>query len=394
MPRPPDEPDLPDLPLLTARDLNRATLARQGLLERGELPLDEAVETVGALQAQYPPSPPVALWSRVAGVTLDGYAAALDAHRLVTGLLMRGTIHVVSARQYWATAAAVASAHDGLAAPVERTSPVDLAALGSALLARLGEAPVSQAEVADAIRDWLVRAGHDPDDPEVARLGRWAWRAARGSSAVLYVQRDGAWGRRAPDAYRDARAVLPPAPDVCEEESRVALVRHHLRAFGPAARDDIASWMGEPRRLRVDAALQALDAELVRFQDEAGRVLYDVVEGPRPGGETAAPVRFLPWFDSLLLAYAPKFRDRVLPDAHRPAVMPGRNAQVLATFLVDGAVAGTWELEDRRRQATVVLGPLIRLDRAATRALSEEGELLARFLRPESRAYGVRFQDA
>jgi hypothetical protein len=326
-------------------------------------------------------------------VTLDGYAAALDEHRLVTGLLMRGTIHVVSAREYWATAAAAASAHDGRAAPIQRTSPVDLAALRSVLLARLGEAPVPQTELAECIRDWLLRHGHDPDDPAVARLGRWAWRAARGSSAVLYVQRDGAWGRRAPDAYRDARAVLRPASEAAgAEESRAALVRHHLRAFGPAARDDIASWVGEPRRQRVDAALRALDPELVRFRDGAGRVLYDVVDGPRPGADEPAPVRFLPWFDSLLLAYAPKHRDRVLPAAHRTAVMPGRNGQLLATFLVDGAVAGTWELEDRRRQASVVLRPLTRLSRADTRALTEEGDLLARFLRPEAGAHAVRVE--
>ncbi|HYZ00844.1 MAG TPA: crosslink repair DNA glycosylase YcaQ family protein [Candidatus Binatia bacterium] len=394
MPRPSDQPDLRDLPLLTARELNRATLARQGLLERGAGPLDEAVEAVGALQAQYAPAPPVALWSRVHGVTLDGYAAALDEHRLVTGLLMRGTIHVVSAREYWGTAAAVAGTYDGRTAALQRTSPVDLAALGSALLARLGEEPVRHAELGECIREWLVRHGHDPDDPDVARLGRWAWRAARASSAVLYVQRDGAWGRRAPDAYRDARAVLPPAPAAEAEDARVALVRHHLRAFGPAARDDVASWMGEPRRLRVDAALQALDPELARFRDEAGRVLYDVVDGPRPGGEAAAPVRFLPWFDSLLLAYAPRYRDRVLPEAHRPAVMPGKNAQLLATFLVDGTVAGTWELEDRRRQATVVLRPLVRLRQPETRALCEEGERLARFLRPEGRAHAVRVEGA
>lgn len=389
MPRPPDPPDEP---LLTARELNRATLARQGLLERGDLPLHEAVEAVGALQAQYPPSPPVALFSRVRGVTLDRYAAALDGHRLVTGLLMRGTIHVVSAREYWATAAAVAGAHDGRAAPIQRTSPVDLAALRSALLTRLGEAPVSQAELGECIRDWLLGHGHDPDDPDVARLGRWAWRAARGSSPVLYVRRDGAWGRRAPDAYRDARAVLRPPQASCAEESRVALVRHHLRAFGPAARDDIASWMGEPRRQRVDAALRALDTELVRFRDGAGRVLYDLLDGPRPGADQPAPARFLPWFDSLLLAYAPKHRDRVLPAGYRTAVMPGRNAQVLATFLVDGAVAGTWELEDRRTQASVVLRPLTRLSRADTRALTGEGELLARFLRPEARAHAVRIE--
>ena len=48
---------------MTTTALNRAVLARQGLLERLDLPPAEAVEAVGALQAQYWPAPPAALWS-------------------------------------------------------------------------------------------------------------------------------------------------------------------------------------------------------------------------------------------------------------------------------------------------------------------------------------------
>jgi hypothetical protein len=133
---------------MTDRELNRAVLARQHLLDRADLPLDAAVEAVGALQAQYPPAPPVALWSRLRDLTMEGYASALRQHRLVTTLLMRGTIHVVSAVEYWPIATAVAGMPNRSSTPVERSSPVDLAALRADLAAWVSEVPVSQVEVA------------------------------------------------------------------------------------------------------------------------------------------------------------------------------------------------------------------------------------------------------
>ena len=52
---------------ITARELNRATLARQLLLERAPLNVTDAVRRVVALQAQQPASPYLALWNRLAG---------------------------------------------------------------------------------------------------------------------------------------------------------------------------------------------------------------------------------------------------------------------------------------------------------------------------------------
>jgi len=132
--------------------------------------------------------------------------------------------------------------------------------------------------------------------------------------------------------------------------------------------------------------------ELERFRDEAGRLLYDLEASPRPSAELAAPVRYLSWFDSLLLAYAPPHRGRILPEPYRAAVIRTANLQVLATFLVDGMVAGTWEVEAGRRLATLVVRPLGRIERTAKKALEDEGERLVRFLRPEAGSHGVRFE--
>jgi hypothetical protein len=377
--------------LMTDRELNRAVLARQHLLDRADLSLDAAVEAVGALQAQYAPAPPVALWSRLRDLTLDGYASALRQRRLVTALLMRGTMHVVSAAEYWPIAAAVASLQNRSSSPIERSSPVDLVALRADLAGRVADVPVSQAEVTAYLRDWLFGHGHDPEDPEVAMLGRLAWRGVRGSTAVLNVQSRGAWGQRAPDAYVAARAVLPP-PRSGGDEALSVLVRHHLRAFGPAAAEDVASWTGATGPAQLREALAALAPELLRFRDEAGRLLFDLADAPRPGTDVAAPVRYLPSFDSLLLAYAARFRERVLPEPYRPAVIRTANLQVLATFLVDGMVAGTWEVQVERKLAMLVVRPLGLLAREDRQPLIDEGERLVRFVKPLAGSHGVRIE--
>jgi hypothetical protein len=318
---------------------------------------------------------------------MERYRSAMESRQLVTALLMRGTLHVVSARQYWAVATAV-HAIAGRTQWPSAAGDVDIAGLRAHLAAYCEAGQVSHAAVMASIREWLAERGHDPDDPEAARQGRMAWRLVRGSTSLLNVQSRGDWGRSATDAYMGARSVLPLAQQT-DGEPALAVVRHHLGAFGPVALEDIASWVGEPRPAALRPALEALAPELTRFTDEAGRTLYDLAGAPRPGPDVHAPPRYLPWFDSLLLAYAPRFRGRVLPEQYRAAVIKTTNLQVLATFLVDGLVAGTWEVRTQRRTASLNLEPFARLTARPRRALAEEGERLLRFLHPEATAHEV-----
>jgi hypothetical protein len=124
-------------------------------------------------------------------------------------------------------------------------------------------------------------------------------------------------------------------------------------------------------------ALEALRPNLRTFRDERGTELFDVPRAPLPASDTPAPVRFLPDYDNVVLAYAD--RSRVIADEHRPWVFL-KGGRVRATFLVDGFVAGTWKVERAKRAATMVLEPFGRLAKQDRQALASEGKRLIRFL--------------
>jgi hypothetical protein len=136
------------------------------------------------------------------------------------------------------------------------------------------------------------------------------------------------------------------------------------------------------------AVLERLRPRLVTFRDERGRELFDLPKAPRPPATTAAPVRFLPDYDVLLLGHAD--RTRVVSDEHRPRLTT-KNLRVLPAFLVDGFVAGTWELERARTAAALVAAPFETLGRTAKAELTAEGKALLQFAEPDARTAEVRF---
>jgi hypothetical protein len=161
--------------------------------------------------------------------------------------------------------------------------------------------------------------------------------------------------------------VLLPDP----ASARVELVRRYLGAFGPATRADVAQWTGI-RVMDIAPALEALEP-LRRFRNEAGRELLDLPRAPLPPANTPAPVRFLPKWDSTLLAHDD--RTRVLPAEYRD-VMIGGNGDVPQAILVDGLVAGTWSVS-KGRVSVQAFEPL---ETADAEALAAEAARLEAFL--------------
>jgi hypothetical protein len=97
-------------------------------------------------------------------------------------------------------------------------------------------------------------------------------------------------------------------------------------------------------------------------------------------------VRFLPEYDNLLLAHAD--RSRIIADEHRARVVT-KNLRVLATFLVDGVVAGTWSIARKTKSATLTIAPFGKVSRADRSALIAEGEQLVRFAECDAKTFAV-----
>jgi Winged helix DNA-binding domain len=372
-----------DAEQLSLAALNRALLARQGLLERLDAPLVEAVEAIGALQAQHWPAPPVALWSRVKGFAPADLYAALERGDLVIGTLLRTTLHLVSAREHAAYAAVAAEVADWRRSKAEASA--EARRLPDALVAHARRTARTSEDLAARAEEWVEAHPKALHRDEVDAQRSRNWRALARWHGFVRVPEDGEWGTKSPAALR---AAPKPSRKLAVDTALDEVIRRHLRAFGPASADDVASWINwRPKPVRE--AFARLEGELARFEDEGGRALYDLPDAPRPDPSTPAPPRLLAPFDSILLAYASKHRARILPDAHRDSVYERKNLRIRPSYTVDGLVAGTWDVEVKRGEAILALRPLEKLPRAARSDLVDEAERLARAMRPDAKGHRV-----
>jgi hypothetical protein len=335
---------------LTSAELNRALLARQLLLERGRMSLPKALERIAGIQAQYAPSMYVGLWSRLDGFRRETLTRALERRSVVQGTLLRATIHLVSPRDWWIFSAAV---REPRRRDYARTGPpaARMAAAAKRVRRRLTGGPLTRAELQE-----LVGAGPQGTN----RMSLWL--------DLVRIPPSGTWERRRADLFAAAEEWIGPDPGWVEGRARVELVRSYLRGFGPASRAEIGDWAGLKLK-HVDAALGEL--KLRHFRAEDGESLLDLPRMPLPDPDTPAPPRFLPVWDATLLAHAR--RTGILPERYRSRVFNTRTPQSVATFLVDGAVAGTWRFEKDR----IRLEPFAKLPAASRRELEAEAERLA-----------------
>jgi hypothetical protein len=381
-------------PPLTARDLSRATLARQGLLAPVAAEPAEAVTRVGSLQAQHPEWPPVALASRAADPATADLAGALERRTVVRSSLMRITIHVVASDDLWPMFTVMQPLRlaqwrlllkaDPLTSPLGKrmlaSHDVAIAALRerphtSLELDRLMAAQVGPAATATSRARW--------QEPETHVVVRAAWRHFAALVPLVHVPWDGeGYGRSRYALAADWLGAQPPSLD--EPEARIHVARRYLAAFGPATIDDLVAYVGRgkggigPWR----EAVAALAEETITLMGDDGRTYLDLADAPRPAADTSAPPRLLARWDSVLLSHGPKARQRIIADDDRPRVF-SRNADVLPTFLVDGMVAGTWELT-RDGGVAIELRPFRRLTRQVRDDLVSEAERVLGLLAPEA----------
>ena len=284
---------------LTERELNRALLARQLLLERSDLPIDRAVEQVGGLQAQYSPSGYVGLWTRLANLERVDLTRALEDRTVIQATLIRTTIHIVSRREYWLYAEGVRRSRQDWAARVQAL-PAErkLASLGDRLRDALRDGPKNVKELDDLAKGFI------------GTLGLWV--------DLVRVPPSGTWERRRADRLGLADEWIGPS-NATEQDGLEHLVHAYLRAFGPAPWKDISSWAGVSV---ADLKRGAERLHLVPYRIAPRVELVDLAGATLPDADTPAPVRFLPHWDANLLVHAR--RTGVLPEEYRKLVFSTR----------------------------------------------------------------------
>jgi hypothetical protein len=354
---------------LTARRLNRATLARQLLLLREPIRVGEAVRRIVALQAQEPASPYLALWNRVASFDPGDLDAAFASREIVKASLMRITLHAVHTGDY---------------------PPFHVAMSRSLRASRLGDARFAVSGLTIAEADALLpgvlgfatepRTRPDMEAHLAARIDGAAqavWWAMRTFAPLHHAPTGGPWSFGARAAFVAAPGILPPE---ARDESLRWLARRYLEGFGPAAPQDLARFTLLTRAVARDAMLGIGD-DLVRLDGPDGQ-LFDIAGGALPDEDAPAPPRLLPMWDSTLLAYADSGR-MIRPEYRR--IVTRQNGDVLPTLLVDGHVAGVWRPVEGGIEATAFHA----LPEEAWDGLATEARALESFLADrDPRAYG------
>jgi Winged helix DNA-binding domain len=358
--------------VLDRRRLNRATMHRQGLAQPWTWSPAEAIRHLVGLQSQLPDPPYLGLWARLDRFRLDDLTRLLHERTVVRSGMMRATLHLVDAEDFlWlrpllqVVRERAQRGHFG-----RQTAGLDLADLMAVGYDLLTERPMNNRELrAELSRRWPER------DPTALMY------SVHYLLPLVQIPPAGTWGSRGSVPCTTDRAWL--GRQVRGNGTPDELVLRYLAAHGPASVRDVQLWSGLTRLAEV---VQRLRPRLRTFADEHGRELFDLPDAPLPEADTPLPVRYLPDYDNLAMAYAD--RTRIVDEQHTGRVV--NRAIIAATVLVDGFVRATWKISRADGVATLAVDPFTPLRDADRAALEAEGRRLLAFAAADATAHEVR----
>jgi hypothetical protein len=298
------------------------------------------------LQAQENLPPYLSLSARIDGFAPDGVSEALADRSLVRLLVMRGTIHLLTADDALSLRAWTQPCQERERRVSATTRPalhLDPAAVAAAVSDALADGPLPMkllgervAEAFPGVAPGALAHLARVDQPLAQLPPRGQWKAS-GGVVYQYVDR---WV---------GRPLVEPDP--------AAIVRRYLAAYGPAAAADVGAWSG---LTGMAGLLRGMD-DLLVHEDEDGKRLYDLPDGEVADGDEPAPVRLLGTYDNVWLSHAG--RDRVTDPAKRKRWM-GANGGNACTVFVDGWLEGLWRVDDGRPVVVELFRDLTRAERA------------------------------
>lgn len=360
---------------LSRPDLNRTFLTRQMLLKRQNITTIEATERLVGLQAQIPNPPYIGLWTRLENFQRETLTQLMEERKIVRAALLRSTLHLMTAEDHHrfqpVLQTALTRALNAFFGRKAKALDVDM--LVTAAKPFLEEAPRTTGE----LKKFLLEIAPQQDGDAMAY-------AIRNNLPLVQVPPGGAWGTGSRASYTTAEQWL--GPMTITQDLRTMFFRY-LTAFGPAGVMDFQAWSG---MTRLKTPIEKLRAELVVYQSEDGKELFDLPDMPIIDADTPTPVRFIPEYDNLLVSH--QDRRRIIADEDRPKVFLSA-ARVLATVLVHGFVAGTWKTERTKDSATLIISPFKPFSDEVRQGIVDEGEQLIRFIEDDADDYVITFVD-
>ncbi len=355
---------------LTLRQLNRTLLARQMLLERREAHPVAATEHLIALQSQIPNPPYIGLWTRLRLFERGQLTELLASREIVRAPWVRSTLHLVSAADHQRFQSVIQPAlvrglrsffgARGADLNIERLLSIAKPFLES-----------NQPSIG-ALRKHLQE--HEPELNKEAMAY-----AVRSHLPLVQIPPSGSWGAGTRATYTTADSWLGPA----NPSDLPSLFRRYLAAYGPADIMDFQTWTG---MTHLKSQLAPTLADLVVYQSESGRDMYDLPELTIAAPDSIAPLRFIPEYDNILIAH--RDRSRILPDEHRKKVFLSAG-RVIGTVLIDGFVGATWNVKKDKRSLTLNVKLFEAQPKDCLRAIEEEGNRLLQFFDEEASSHTV-----
>ncbi len=338
------------------------------LLRRVKMPASEAIEHLVGMQAQEPRDPYVGLWTRLQNFDPMELSRLLEKRKAVRATMMRVTIHLMTSRDYLALRTLVQPiVQRQFTTRLVGLDPADIEEVAAVARSVLSENPHGYADLRRRL------AGHWPDrDPESMA------RSVLSALPLVQVTPRGLWSESGRAMLTTSEAWLGRTPS--PKPSIAKLVLRYLAAFGPASVADMSNWS---RLTGLREVFERLRPKLRTYRDDAGRELFDMPGTRFPDPDTPAPVRFLPVYDNCVLGHADRTRIVTRSNANL------ENSIGWSTYLIDGFVRGTWKIDRKKKNATLIMDG--KLSKKEESALAEEGEKLLTFMAGDAATHDFRF---